>query len=544
MGKRAREGKVAVVSNSSSISAALQNLVCETIEAASTLSSSELAARIEQFSQEGLRSPVRDLASYLGSSLSADVPSPRDLVALTRCVSASGRVQVYDQRLFDILLANRKQLSVSDLCMAVYECGRHGLRSKHFLASFTAEISDRIHSKAAVMSAQDAWRLWTGVVKFPREHQALLLKTVHILERGIGNLNLRELSVLARISKELHFLREFANFQVVVAAAAGRLVELGTGSPAAKLSEMTLLLAASEQQEKTNPKVFDHLIAKSIDLLKCVDDFSEVDTVGLVDILHTLRTWKRKFVSVAEEEGMWRRMNDELVKRRTEIKYSPNCGLWHVAAVAVDALVFSGDQQEFVFEEFLLMVQGFCRDPFMLERVSVWQITDVLCVLSGRRLYDKLAYDAMIDFIYKNIDEFKDSRKFAAMLNAISHAGHKLDDKMFATMCRKIAVMNIPSAEVAGDLLWGLAVQKNLGGEVVEEVEKNLLEMFLKSSKIRSSKRRRILQVRRAYKDLVDEGEDEIIKQIKFVEIMVDNKGKDVRTVRHTTELGANILKM
>ena len=109
--------------------------------------------------------------------------------------------------------------------------------------------------------------------------------------------------------------------------------------------------------------------------------------------------------------------------------------------------------------------------------------------------------------------------------------------------CKKISSINISSVEFAGDLLWALVVQKKLGVQVPADIEKELLDVLLKSTRIRSSKSRKILQVRRYYGDLTEEDEEDGNSVMGFTEVTLDDKGKEVRVFRQA-ELGLNLLQM
>ena len=221
-------------------------------------------------------------------------------------------------------------------------------------------------------------------------------------------------------------------------------------------------MSASEKYEETLDAVYGGVIAKTIELLDRCESYENVLVVALIDIMFTLSTWRSKqprASSTCLSPTIAARLNDELVSRRTEIKYSPNCGLWHVVVMASDAL--ADKDGVFPFTSLMFMVATFCRDHFMLARISVWQVMDVFRVFVRRRVYDEGAYKAIAEVISEHINEIQDVRKLSSLFYSFALAAHRMDQSSLLAFAARFARAPVPS-DVVLPVLWTLAVQRCL----------------------------------------------------------------------------------
>ena len=397
---------------------------------------------MKRFASMGLRSPVRDSGVILTERFKAiedELVSAKDFTTLTAtldtvasAVYLSGRGQIYQGELFEILSRHCSLLSDKAIATFCYEAGRHTLRTKHFVVNNIETVCERVVD----MSLTDLMTVWHGLSRFPRDWPSFFKVTQARVGDCIALLSPEEITNVLRVAKEL---RCFDGSYHLQQAAVREL-----------LAREDLQEVDQEEQDPkpdspTNPSwIFSRQPSRPLTISESVRMFTVIERQpGFCDEVGTLvQVYLNKFRSACLENpadnlpiielvdavdcwASWKLADqvvlqhcyDAFTARTTEIKYSSNVGLWQLATVSAARLGF-------IHRPWLAEVVGYSKDPFMLDRISPWQLGSLLKGIEGLGLYEANLWKFVLSSVEPQMGGYRCIERLAEICGCAARVGH------------------------------------------------------------------------------------------------------------------------
>ena len=367
-----------------------------------------LVARIETLSANRRRSELKATCPSLFSLL----VGPGKLGPCLTAIQASGRGMLFYNELFQYAFENRGEMSADQLSVFVYECGRHGLRCRHFV--------DKLGLATRSYGTKNLLLIYQGICQFSGEYSEFVKSTVGEIE--FAKLTPRELLLVLRVIRPLgERSTAFTNL----------VTHLEKGPEDFSLVEKLQLIYLLKSNKKfyllNNTKVIN-LVQRLVGSVAEASDWSDLIVTDITDALDALASLK-KFVIV--DENLMKVLMNFLINKTAEIRYSPICGLWQSITDSLGHLrYFSGPWMRFVDE--------ICSSPFILKSFASFQLVFFASSLGRLNFYSPQIYTAIADAIVTDIDSINDADMLATLLLPFERAGHQNAEALVAAVLKKV----------------------------------------------------------------------------------------------------------
>lgn len=372
------------------VPAEIQPVVDQTLQYVSDASWEEIAELAETFVKLRLRLPLRDMipavTAKVMNSEAAALPS------VIRIMSATGKASLYFSELFDFCNEHLHSLAASDLATYVYESGRHGLRTRHFMETAGNRAVDLVPQ----MNLTDIMRAWQGFVRFSRDRKGYYIAAEPLVRKQISGLTVHQLILALRVSKDLKHIAGFVDLHTACATELmKRMDHLGLPDTAQCLLQCTFSPKYRVQAQG---------LVRSIEQKwSRAEDLNPLRIVEVVDALETFASWGMKPLSLIN------RLDRILVERQVELKYAGNVSLWINATQAFSRM-------EHLDAHWPIVGLELARDKTFLERVSFFQQSAFVVCLGRLRLFDETVFRNVAELLISDFRLFKEPQDIAPVL--------------------------------------------------------------------------------------------------------------------------------
>jgi hypothetical protein len=355
----------------------------------------KIVGAMESLCSQRFRTPLRDLVPHMFPFLCGSSTETVDLVL--RALRCTGRGMVYYQELFEFLSAS--QLNGQQLAIFIYECGRHGLRCKHYLDKV-------VKNDPPNMNQEDVLRCLKGICKFASDYSDFVKRIT--VKLNYSSLAPSEHLVLLRVFKAIGDTRDFA---VLVSR-----IDISSFTLLEKFSLLYLLKRSrtfklgSRDSSLIEMKAIS--IVKSLRLISGEEIRSQLLTTDISDALDAMASMRIR------NEELLVKIVPVLVDRIAEIKYSPICGLWQSIT---DSL---GHLNHFD-SKWMRIADEMASSEFNLKGFAAFQLIFFASCMGRLNFFSESAFTALTNVIASDIKSIQDVDMFATLLFPLQRAYFK-----------------------------------------------------------------------------------------------------------------------
>lgn len=375
--------------------------------------SSELVRDISKLAENRLRTPLKDLCSAFLPVLTATdskLSLEQQLDLCNSVLASAGRGMLYFQELFDFATVNVTRMTPSQFSTIIYECGRHGLRCKHYLDSiFAKPLSDLPLSG---MSQEEILRCYQGICKFPEDFKLFIDYSAPRL--SFASLAPDQTNLVLRVLKA--FGPSEILKQVVTSA---RISEF---SLVEKLNLMYLLKASRKFQVRNDSEVLKVVSALVADVAGLTKEEMLAQGVIVTDISDAMDALASFKASVPPNKQVLSVFMSILIDKVAEIKYSPICGLWQAIT---DSL---GHFRFFHNEWMRLVVEDISSSPFKLKGFAAFQLVFFTSSLGRLNFYSPKVFTAVASVLTPDVRSINDTDMLATLLVPFERSNPKVQE--------------------------------------------------------------------------------------------------------------------
>jgi hypothetical protein len=358
----------------------------------------EVLRGMELVSMHRFRTPLRDLAALLLPYCSEAHSDMNTLMIdqAIRALSMCGRGMVYFEEFFDFVVKRRDMLDSSQLSVVLYECGRHGLRSKHFLKRLLVPVPPMVRD----MNLNDACLALKGVCKFAGEYREFVnecLKRIVYQE-----LNSEQSLTVLRALRQTEQKDEFVKLVSTM--------NWDNFSTVEKLNGIYLLKRARTlKMDRKAEGVISTVAKKQVASLRRAKLDGAIVT-DVSDCLDSMASWKIR------DDLLLQRMMDLLTSRVAEIKYSPICGLWQ-------AITDSTGHLHFFHPAWMRVVDEMGSSAFNLKKFASFQLVFFISSLGRLNFYSPTIFEAVSSVVSEDMSSIRDMDMIATLLFPFERIG-------------------------------------------------------------------------------------------------------------------------
>ena len=358
------------------------------------------------------RTPLRDLAPQTFRFLNDYNRETVDLALLA--LQYTGRGMIFYQELFDYLV--KADLDGPQLAVFIYECGRHGLRCKHYLDKITRVTPPQ-------MNQEDVMRCLKGITKFAPDYAGFARKISARL--NYSSLSSSEYLILLRVFKAIDDSRQFT-----ICASK---VEISGLSLINKFGLLYLLKKSRSFKMGTRDSATIEKIALS--LVNTLQDVgldqmrSDLITTDISDALDAMASMKIR------NQDLLSKLVPVLVDRIVEIKYSPICGLWQSITDSLGHLNY--------FDwKWMRIADTMASSEFNLKSFASFQLIFFASSMGRLNFFSERAFTALTNVIATDIASIQDVDMLATLLFPLQRANFKSDGLVKTVMDHTISLIN------------------------------------------------------------------------------------------------------
>ena len=368
------------------------------------------------------RTPLRDSSLVLISQL-PKVVSSGDIgfnKSALYTLAQTGKGMVYLEELFQFLVDRQDTLTGSELACLIYECGRHGLRSKHFLDSIVKNSPDSIVRR---ISAADIPMALKGVCRFAADYRQFVESAIRKLE--IKSLQPHDVLITMRTLRQIKDGNELVNLL--------RATDWTQFSTVDKLNCLHLLKRARGFRFPADrikvPISVAHRLVKELEQELVGNSIpSDVIVTDFSDCLDAMASWRIHNPQLVQV------MMDFLVSRAAEIKYSPICGLWQ-------AITDSCGHLGFFHGPWMRIVEDMGSSEFNLKSFAAFQLVFFISSLGRLNFYSEKVFSAVARVLVKDISSINDMDMLATLLFPLSRVDMECPDLVDAVLNQATRIM-------------------------------------------------------------------------------------------------------
>jgi hypothetical protein len=337
------------------------------------------------------RTPLRDLASAAVSQLSrkSREVQPEFIDEIIKILTLTGRGMIYFQELFDYLVAQRGRLNSSQLATLVYECGRHGLRTKHYLDILVKTPPEQVKN----MAPKDASRALKGVCRFAGEYKDFVKLVSGRLD--YSKLTPEDVMVLLRALRQTDDNTDFVSLVLRTDWSRFNNIDAMNG----------VYLLKRTRNVKMDRKELGIVSSTSKQLVSTLSGLG-LDNATVTDVsdcLDGMASWKIRDDKLLEE------MMNFLTVRAAEIKYSPICGLWQ-------AITDSCGHLQYFHGPWMRIVEEQASSEFNLKKFATFQLVFFLSSLGRLNFFSPKVFEAVASVVASDISSIRDMDMLATLL--------------------------------------------------------------------------------------------------------------------------------
>jgi len=321
---------------------------------------------------------------------------------IIQLIRITGESELYPAVLFDWASIRGHLFNPTSMSYFLFECGRHGLRCKHFADGLVPRAAEMAND----MNFEELMRATQGLIRFVRDWKSFFDASRMRYQENLENLEDKDWILVLRLCKDLNAHREYRRLQELAVAC----------RPPQELSLTTVASALDRLQKQKTVK-----LGRSIEnfVEGCAgtmhsrrEELSELSMVQLVESLDSFSTWvegrgvipragrtRQSMTTVTPE--LLNAIGDILAERVSEIKYSPNVWLWARITQAFSRFTHyhKGWMHEITF---------LARDQFILDKISFFQQQSFVVALARLGFADAEAYERIGDILMREKDLFKE----------------------------------------------------------------------------------------------------------------------------------------
>lgn len=398
---RARQGPLSSASE-------VQSLVQQSLELASSFSLQDLAELAELFVALQLRLPLRDMMPSVSAQLqdSAVLAGVEVVPSVIRILKATGKAQLFYIDLFELGHARLDSMKASDVADFAYEAGRHGLRCRHFMDA----IVSRAVQVLPQMNLTDVIRCWQGFIRFSRDRREFFQAAAPTVQKQVSSLTTAQLLVSLRAARDLRRQDVFVQLHAAVAS------ELTSRMSSLGLAESANCLANCNFEKEY--RIQAQALVKSVEQKWTnTEDLTPLRLVEVLDGLQAFTSWGLK------PQPLTDRLDQILVDRHVELKYTGNVSLW---ITAVDCFA----QVDYFDAQWPRVALELSRDKLFVAKVSFFQHVQLVTCLSKLRLFDEAVYRNIAELIVADITLLRNVQDLGPLLACFATAGY-YHEKLF-----------------------------------------------------------------------------------------------------------------
>jgi len=297
-------------------------------------------------------------------------------------------------------------LQPTDLATYIYEGGRHGLRCRHFMDAVVPLASKEV----VRMDLMDAMKVWQGLVRCSNDRRDFYIAALPQVRTKLGRMTVAHLLLVLRVARDLRRLPEFIDLH----AASCTELMLKTGSLTASEAAQCLSYCSFDTRYRAQAQG----LARSIEQhWMRAQDLSSIRVAEAVDALDSFASWGMRNSQVVG------RLDDILIERQVEIKYSGNVSLWTTALQAFARM----DHHN---AKWLLVALELARDRIFLEKNSFFQQAALVGGFGRLRHFDQAVYDNIAELLVSDVVLFKQPTDLAPVLWTYANANY-VHDRLF-----------------------------------------------------------------------------------------------------------------
>ena len=388
---------------------------------ASLLGLRSVVEAMESAESARCRTPLRDLAAHMVPFISEPSISktPEALSLTVRALRCSGRGMVYFQEFFEYLVGQREALSPSDLAILIHECGRHGLRSKHYLDILVKSVPSQVPK----MDRSSLSLCLKGVCKFAGDYVAF--SSALVKRTSFNLLSSDEVLVLMRVLRatgdadaftQLVRRTDFESFPIVHKFSAIYLMKRSRN------------FALDANQRKASISATEALV-RDVSLLPLSGD---VITTDLTDCLDAIASWKIRDTRLMES------IMAVLTDRVAEIKYSPICGLWQSVTDSLGHLSFFD-------AKWMRTVDELASSEFNLRSFAAFQLIFFTSSLGRLNYCNEKIFSAIVSVVTPDISTVNDADMLATLLFPLERIAFDCPDLVDAVINQISKIVRRPN---------------------------------------------------------------------------------------------------
>eukprot|EP00397_Hematodinium_sp_SG-2012_P013093 GEMP01013285.1.p1 GENE.GEMP01013285.1~~GEMP01013285.1.p1 ORF type:complete len:651 (+),score=131.72 GEMP01013285.1:37-1953(+) len=339
---------------------------------------SDLLSFAEACKVQKLKQPLLDVL------LKINLDDTQDANVVAEILLIMGQAQLYPGLLFEWLYERTDRLSSRGMAVFLYECGRHGLRCKHF--------ADRAVPRAATMvpdmSVSQVMMSTRGLIRFVRDWRIFFEAAKPVYLENLAELSDDDWALVLRLSKELNAWMGFR-----------RLQELAVTAKDPDILPLSIVAQALLRVDKHKTIRMPRSVKRFVELSAATmcrrkDSLVDISVVEAIDALDSLSTWAS---TIKVDPELLKAVGDLLTERISEIKYSPNVALWSRATCALSKF-------HFYHEPWMHTMTTFARDKFILDKISFFQQCSFVAALARLGFADAESYQCIGDLMLDNAD--------------------------------------------------------------------------------------------------------------------------------------------
>eukprot|EP00928_Gymnodinium_smaydae_P031786 TRINITY_DN2321_c0_g2_i1.p1 TRINITY_DN2321_c0_g2~~TRINITY_DN2321_c0_g2_i1.p1 ORF type:complete len:602 (-),score=151.64 TRINITY_DN2321_c0_g2_i1:49-1854(-) len=351
-----------------------------------------------------LRIPLRQLLTTAVDRLSAENAEvgPEALPSIVSLMNCSGRGSMFHGELFEFCNANVRHLTAKDMALYLYETGRHGLRARHFAEAAVGRATELVPQ----MSLEEVMLAWQGLARFSKDWSRFYVAARTSATAGAAQLSANRLILLLRVARDLRHLPGFADLN---AAACEQLTKQSLAGALSPSQEAFALMYCVYTPKFQAP---NKALVMAVDQRwSDMDDLSSLRLVEVVDVMATFASWGLKNLPLLDK------LNQILVDRSIEMKYTGNVALWIRAA---QAMARTGHLDA----AWAYGALDLARDKGFVANAGFFLQCDLLSAFSKLHVFDEDVYRNLAELILSDIGLLTRLEHLAPVLQACAAAGY------------------------------------------------------------------------------------------------------------------------
>lgn len=335
-------------------------------------------------------------------------------------LNLSGKGMVYVQELFEYCFEMVEQMSPHDLSMFIYECGRHGLRSKHYLDS--ALSNSKVLRIADKMTQEDILRSMKGLCKFASDYQSFISKQVNRLP--FANLRAEDTLVLMRVLRGIGDARLFT--KLIRSAEDFKTFSLREKYSAIYLSKRSKNFRLQSRDLGAMAGACRSLVGQ-VSHISISEMRDELITTDMTDALDAMASLKIR------NDELLAKIMQLVVERVAEIRYSPICGLWQSITDSLGHL-------QYFHGGWMRIVEELASSEFNLKSFASFQLIFFTSSLGRLHFFSPKIFTALTNVLKADIRSVNDPDMLGTLMFPLERAAFACPELVDAVVTQTFTI--------------------------------------------------------------------------------------------------------